>query len=452
MQSRWTLTGILALGIAAGSPSPVLRAAGPTVTIEEIGPAGFATHARGLNGNGLAAGFGVDGAVDFGFSQMATPAMVPLPLGASSLDGLAVNDGGVVTGRYYDAGGLTHAFRYDSASNTFTDVPYLAGATQATAQAINASGVVAGFQNPSGVTHGFRQTPGLPAEDMGDLAGGGKLSSANAINAAGVVVGNSRDASNLTFAVRYDGTLHQLATLGANFGSAFGINDAGLVVGYSMNVSNQAHATAWTSDATAVDLGTLGGTLSQALAVSNNGTIVGMSRTAAGATHACMWQGGTLTDLNDLIDPASGWVLETAYAVNDHGVVVGDGRLEGALRAFRLTITSEEDADVTAPVIESVHASPDTLWPPNNQMVPVTLSVSASDDSGESPTCQLVGISGGDAPQADMLVTGPMTASLRASKSKSGRECVYTLTVQCTDAAGNVATSSTEVRVPKSAK
>lgn len=452
MQSRWTVTGILALAVAAGSPSLVLRAAGPTVTIEEIGPAGFATHARGVNGTGLAAGFGVDSGVEFGFSQAAAPVMVPLPLGATGLEALAVNDSGVVTGRYWDASGFTHGFRYDSVGNVFTDVPYLAGATQATAQAINASGVVAGFQNPSGVTHGFRQAPGLAAEDIGDLAGGGKLSSASSINAAGVVVGSSRDASNAMYAVRYDGTLHQLATLGANFGTAFGINDSGLVVGYSMTSGGQAHATAWTSDATAVDLGTLGGTLSQALAVSNNGTIVGMSRTAANATHACMWQGGTLTDLNDLIDPASGWVLEMAYGVNDHGVIVGDGHLEGVARAFRLTITSEEDADVTAPVIASVHATPDTLWPPNNQMVAVSVSASATDDSGEPPTCQLTGISSDGAPAADMMVTGPMTASLRASKSKSGAERVYTLTVQCTDGTGNVATSSTEVRVPQSAK
>jgi probable HAF family extracellular repeat protein len=448
MRARWTLTGLLALAVAAASPAPVLRAAGPTVTIEDLGPADVVTHARGVNGGGLAVGFGADVSGDFGFSQMVTPAVVPLPVGATSLDALAVNDGGTLTGRYYDASGYPHAFRYDTVANTFTDVPYLSGATQATGQAINATGVVAGFQVLPGLTHGFRQSPGLTPEDIGDL--GGNASVANGINAAGTVVGYSRDATFAYRAVRFDGSLHALATLGGMVSVANAINDAGLIVGYSTTATNQTHAVAWTDDSTVVDLGTLGGVMSQATAVSGNSTVVGMSQTAGGVWHACMWQGGTLTDLNDLIDPASGWVLDMAYGVNDHGVIVGDGHLNGAVRAFRLTITSEDDADVTAPAIAWVHATPDTLWPPNNQMVPVTVTVEATDDSGVPPTCQLAGVASPGADSSDMLVTGPMTADLRASKVK-GHDRFYTLTVQCTDGAGNVATDTTTVRVPQSA-
>ena len=44
----------------------------------------------------------------------------------------------------------------------------------------------------------------------------------------------------------------------------------------------------------------------------------------------------------------------------------------------------------------------------------------------------------------------PLSAQLRASKSNGGGRC-YTLTVQCSDAAGNLATATATVKVPKSA-
>jgi probable HAF family extracellular repeat protein len=457
MQSRWTLTGILALALAASDPSTVLHAAGPTVTIEDLGPAGFVTRARGVNADGLVAGFGLDGTADFGFTQMAAPVFVPLPSGATSLDALALNLLGVATGRYYAADGFSHPFRYDTVANTFADVPLLAGANQGTAQAINASGVVAGFTVVGGKTHGFRQSPGAAVEDMGDLGGG--FSSGYGINAAGVVVGTSRDTSNVSTAVRYDGALHPMTSLGGVVSVAQAINDAGLAVGYSTTATNQLRAAAWTSDTTVANLGTLGGAWSQATAVSPNGAIVGSSQVPTGESHACLWKGGALTDLNDLIDPVSGWVLDVAYGVNDKGVIVGDGHLNGDVRAFRLTITDEAGADVTVPVVSAVSASPNSLWPPKHQMVDVTVGVNASDDSGVSPTCQLAGISSSDPDNGigdgdtagDAVITGPLTAKLRAERS-GPHDRVYTLSVQCTDEAGNIATATTTVRVPKNGK
>ena len=186
-----------------------------------------------------------------------------------------------------------------------------------------------------------------------------------------------------------------------------------------------------------------------AWAVNTSGDIVGQSPNASGTPHAFLWKGGVMQDLNDLVDPASGWVLAVAYGINDAGVIVGDGLLNGAVRGFRLT-PADDSVDKTAPVISSLKASPDTLWPPNNQMVAVTLTVSATDDSGGTPTCELSHLSSSDPHTGDMLITGPMTAQLRASKS-SGGERLYTLTVQCTDAAGNTTSSSAFVKVPKSA-
>jgi probable HAF family extracellular repeat protein len=448
MHARSRLTGLLALALAVCTPPAVTRASGPTVTIEDLGPAGFSTFGRGVNGTALAAGYGTDASSMFGFTQAAASAFVPLPVGATDLQTLAVNDAGVVTGRYIGADGFSHAFRYDTVSNALTDVPSLAGANNSTTQAINASGALAGFTT-GGVSHGFRQSGAAAAEDIGDLGGG--VSSAAGINSSNVVVGMSKDAAAHFQAVRFDTSLHTLASLGGTSSAANGINDSGIVVGSSRNASSVTLAARWTDDATVQSLGTLGGLMSQANAINSSGDIVGWAMTATNEVHAFLWQNGTMSDLNDLLSTGSGWVLTAAYALNDHGVIVGDGTFNGEQRAFRLTITPQADADVTPPTIAWVHASPDTLWPPNNQMVPVSLTVQASDDSGVAPTCALVSFASSVASKpGDMVKTGPMTAQLRASKSNGG-ECLYTLVVQCTDGAGNVATANAVVRVPKSA-
>jgi probable HAF family extracellular repeat protein len=446
MHARWTLTGVVALALVAIGPSHVVQATGPTVTIEDLGPSGFVTGGRGVNATSFTVGWGNDGVADFGFTQQTAPLAVPLPVGAADLRALAVNNAGVVTGRYTADDGFVHPFRYDSVSNANNDVPLLANATSGTGNAINASGVVAGFGNPGGKTHGFIQAPGGSPVDVGDL--GGSFSSLSGINASSVAVGMALQ-SGLVKAVRYDGTLHPLETLGGSFATATAINDGGLIVGYGTNASNQTLAARWTSDTAVSPLGTLGGAWSMAWAVNTAGDTVGSSLVSSGDPHAFLWKGGVMQDLNDLVDPASGWVLSAAYGINDAGAIVGDGLLNGAPRGFRLTI-ADSSVDKTAPVISSLKASPDTLWPPNNQMVPVALTVGASDDSGNAPTCTLTRISSSDPHPGDMLVTGPRTASLRATKS-NGSERLYTLTVECTDAAGNMSASNVTVRVPKSA-
>ena len=55
--------------------------------------------------------------------------------------------------------------------------------------------------------------------------------------------------------------------------------------------------------------------------------------------YAFIWVDGTGTvDLNDLIDPASGWRLSVAFAINDHRQVAGFGNLNGQTRAYTMTL------------------------------------------------------------------------------------------------------------------
>ena len=100
--------------------------------------------------------------------------------------------------------------------------------------------------------------------------------------------------------------------------------------------------------------------------------------------------------------------------------------------------------DTTAPVIESVVATPGILWPPNSKMVNVQVAISATDDVDALPQCSVkaVVVSGG--PATDGIVTGTFTASVRAERDQS-----YTLKVVCRDAAGNASYGSTMVVVAK---
>jgi hypothetical protein len=112
--------------------------------------------------------------------------------------------------------------------------------------------------------------------------------------------------------------------------------------------------------------------------------------------------------------------------------------------------------DTTPPVISSLSVSPSTLWPPNHKFVPVTLSVTAQDTCDPNPACTLTGIvssepansdgSGNTSP--DFVITGSLSANLRAERDGPGSGRTYTLTVQCTDHSNNTSSTSTTVFVP----
>jgi hypothetical protein len=128
--------------------------------------------------------------------------------------------------------------------------------------------------------------------------------------------------------------------------------------------------------------------------------------------------------------------------------------------AVTLTATDTEklsstcNANVTVldkqpPTISAVSASPNVLWPPNNKMIPVTVSVSASDNCDPSPICKITGITSNESiSSSDAQITGNLTASLLAERLGSGTGRVYTLTIQCTDASGNSSTANATVSVP----
>jgi hypothetical protein len=117
-----------------------------------------------------------------------------------------------------------------------------------------------------------------------------------------------------------------------------------------------------------------------------------------------------------------------------------------------------EVVDTTPPVISYVSADPPALWPPNHEMVSVRIDVAATDAVTSQPTCQITevssnepveGLGDGDA-APDWVAADSLTVDLRAERAGGGIGRTYSIFVECHDAAGNGAVSSTAVLVPHS--
>lgn len=106
---------------------------------------------------------------------------------------------------------------------------------------------------------------------------------------------------------------------------------------------------------------------------------------------------------------------------------------------------------VAPPSITGLTASPDVLWPPNSQMVPVVLTPVVSDASDPSPACQITEVASSEtasSPGPSWNITGPLTLTLKADRNGSGTGRIYTITVTCTNSAGLRATRTATVQVP----
>ena len=109
--------------------------------------------------------------------------------------------------------------------------------------------------------------------------------------------------------------------------------------------------------------------------------------------------------------------------------------------------------DTTGPTIGGVTASPNVLWPANHKFVPVTIGVTASDTcTGATPSCHVTAVSVNEPVNASsgspFQITGPLSLNLLAERNGNGTGRVYSVDVQCADAAGNVAVKTVTVSVP----
>lgn len=216
------------------------------------------------------------------------------------------------------------------------DLGTLPGGSLSWANAINDLGVVTGASDGTGFQpNAMIWSDALGMQRLGTFKGG-SYSEAFSINRNSEVTGFSDVANGSSYAFIWSRArgMRMLPGLpGGGGSSGNGINDAGQIAGGSECGGGCLHAVLWSASGSAQDLGVLNGaSFSSAYAINNLGQVVGASG------HAFVWsETGGMQDLNDLIPPNSGWLLEYAFAINDVGQITGQGTINGQIHAFLLT-------------------------------------------------------------------------------------------------------------------
>ncbi len=330
--------------------------------------------AAGINANGDVVGYHMNSAGLFAFRYRngVVEDIAPLPGGTTTV-GFGINDAGVVTG-YSDA--TNGIVPFVAAGTIPTAIPSLNGGF-AYGCGINASGQVAGVSlTPAGDQHGILVAPGATsALDIASPDGPSLLVTACAIDAAGNVGGQFNRASGKTHAFRYSDTTGflDLDTVNSSLSNIESIA-AGVSAGwYTLADNTTTHAFA--------------------------------HRDADGSF-----------DLNTRID-APGWVLQAAKAINENGVIAGEGTFNGAGAVFLLT---PQNANDTTPPVIAAHAD---------------LTAEAT-----SPGGAIVVYS---APATTDAVDGNGVATCTPASGSTFPRGATTVTCNATDAAANAAAATT---------
>ena len=307
-----------------------------------------------------------------------------------------INDDGVAVGGETTAGGDMHAIRYTDATGV-QDLGALSGfGAQSYASAIASDGAIGGHADRADGTslffghrytarggrteicssscsvwdlNGHGQVVGLlPGRDpttwqafiyapdnglraLGTL--GGARSSASAISEAGVVVGNAQlegsAKQDLGHAFIYDAreASPRLRDMNVVFDARGWILEAAndvnesFIVGHGVRGDVKRAFRIDVATGKVLDLGTIpNGRNSFAWGVDAYGDVVGWAEDATDHNNAFVYSAGLggMKRLSDLVDPALGWQLVQANAVNAHGMIVGWGYHDGAPRGFKLAL------------------------------------------------------------------------------------------------------------------
>lgn len=315
--------------------------------------------AKAISEQNIIAGLGSSPTGD-GIATSWTLAGVTTVLPALPNDELAeaygISPAGLVVGSSFDVVQVGHQFHATKRAVVWVDgfvlelsSLFVGGATNLDPQdAIDANryGTILGWGRDAAQFsgRGFVVESGI-VTDIGSVLGAGVGNSTPAdINDRGVVVGKSTAITGRPHAfVWKDGVMTDLHDPSWGFSSeANAIDESGVIVGAADLTDDGLQwetAVMWV-DGVPLSLGTLGGQTSAARGINEHGTVVGVSSMPVGSPsspHAFVWRDGTLIDLNDLIDPNSGWILQSANDINDQGIIVGAGVFGGAsLQPFAL--------------------------------------------------------------------------------------------------------------------
>jgi hypothetical protein len=103
--------------------------------------------------------------------------------------------------------------------------------------------------------------------------------------------------------------------------------------------------------------------------------------------------------------------------------------------------------DETAPVFQVVSTDRPVIWPPNNQLVAITVSAIVTDNCDSAPTWRVVSVTNNETGAEDSAIIASNRVLVRAAREGSGSGRIYTITLEATDASGNVSHESLTVSV-----
>ena len=388
-----------------------------TGTMRDLGNFGyFQFNAQGVNDSGQIAALGTAGVVQCDDPQTARPLI------------------------------------WENGALTVLPTPLLNGqcCQSGAAFAINSSGQAAG-------SFGFQGSNAARWPDMGFEKLDDSFSVAYAINDLGHATGNSNHLPGSNpfgnaFLSTGGGTLLDLGRLPSPFffstGRAINVHDT--VVGESGGSANAQHATLFAGGVPQdIDCDTRGTSFpacsgpgtgnSIALGINDAGQVVGQQNGLA-----FLWDSANgMVDLNTLLPPGSNARLTRATAINNKGQIVAEGLADGvdccgAVRAYLLT--PDVPSDTTPPII-------DFTQQPNGsngwfKSAPASVIVTATDENGSiaNLTCSLDG-------NPVSLSSTSSTATSRSGIVSTSSEGDHIVTCQANDAAGNSASSSTELKL-----
>ncbi len=256
----------------------------------------------------------------------------------------SVNSAGQVVGQSDSPlpGSNGHAFFY-SGSGSLIDLGTLGGAASIANGINDKSQIVGGAETASGAWDGALWTVSgttVTTVDLGQFAAG-------AINNLGQIAGVCQQTGHGGVYSISSGSITDIGTLGGALCQPTAISDSGYVVGFAetptsgyaflyslhtgvlTNLGNPA-SMAWGSVATGVN---------------DQGQVVGgynLDASGAQSVPFIYTQAGGMQNLNNLIDPSSGWTIYDAAGINDAGEIVGSGvNPQGRLDACLLTPTPE---------------------------------------------------------------------------------------------------------------
>jgi uncharacterized membrane protein len=255
--------------------------------------------------------------------------------GASSTAPNAINNSGATTGRYTDAGGLTHSFLRTSDS-TFTPFdppgvvcnPSTPPSVCSVSYGINPAGTIAGVDittPDTSTAHGFLRAPNgsFTLFDVPFTV----FTQALAINPDGVVAGNffttAISVVSHGFIRAPNGAITTFDPPGSVFTQPNAINPAGTVTGSFTDVRGVGHGFLRTSDGTITVFDPPGSVGTSGNAINPAGAIVGIFETTptfpVGVRGFLRAPNGTIT----VFDAAPGSTYTNPQAISPAGTIVG---------------------------------------------------------------------------------------------------------------------------------